>query len=276
MYRICLQCLLWALALPSISLGQQAAPKLDAELHPPQTTHPLDPAIEMAKASLHHIQANVDDYTALFAKRCRVGGELSKTELARIKIRNPKVKEGNTTQSMAIYARFLSPSSLKGREVIWVDGKYEGKMIAHELGLKSLVNIRLDPNGFIAMLGQRRPITDIGIENIAIKVVETAERERQLGDCEVEFVEDATVGEADCTMVQVTHPLKRPDFDFYRARVYFDKNLNIPVRYVAWSWPDTADGEAVLEEEYTYLRVKLNVGLTDEDFDIENPEYGFR
>ncbi len=31
-----------------------------------------------------------------------------------------------------------------------------------------------------------------------------------------------------------------------------------------------------LIEAYTYLNMKLNVGLTDADFDIHNPVYRFR
>ena len=50
----------------------------------------------------------------------------------------------------------------------------------------------------------------------------------------------------------------------------------MPIRYESWSWPTTADGPPVLEEEYTYLRVATNVGLTDIDFDISNPAYNFR
>jgi outer membrane lipoprotein-sorting protein len=279
MKQVCCHCLLWLLMLPvaaQVACGQQELPKPGVVLQPPQSTHALDPVVDRARSSLQNIQGNISDYSAVFAKRCRVGGSLSRTQIAKIKIRNPKSKGGEATQSMGIYVRFLSPSSLVGREVVWVDGKYEGKMIAHELGFKSLVNIRLNPHGFIAMRGQRRPLTDLGIENIAIKVLKTAERDRRLGDCEVEFVNNVEVGEADCTMVEVTHPNKRREFDFYRARVYFDNSLNIPVRYVAWSWPATPGGKPVLEEEYTYLRVKLNAGLTDQDFDIGNPEYGFR
>ena len=35
------------------------------------------------------------------------------------------------------------------------------------------------------------------------------------------------------------------------------------------------DGEPVLEEEYTYTDVRVNVGLTDLEFDPDNPEYDF-
>jgi hypothetical protein len=77
-------------------------------------------------------------------------------------------------------------------------------------------------------------------------------------------------------MLEVIHPVRRPYFDFYRARVYFDDTLSMPIRYESWSWPTTAGGEPVLEEEYTYLRVQVNVGLTDRDFDISNPSYQFQ
>jgi hypothetical protein len=76
-------------------------------------------------------------------------------------------------------------------------------------------------------------------------------------------------------VIQVVHPVKRPHFDFYRARVFFDNELNFPIRYASWSWPIENDGEPVLEEEYTYTDVNLNVALTDRDFDPENAEYNF-
>ena len=77
-------------------------------------------------------------------------------------------------------------------------------------------------------------------------------------------------------MVEVIHPTARPIFHFHRARIYFDESLKMPIRFEAWSWPQSAGGEPVLEEEYTYLNVAVNVGLSDEDFDPENPKYRFQ
>jgi hypothetical protein len=76
-------------------------------------------------------------------------------------------------------------------------------------------------------------------------------------------------------MFQIDHPVKRPYFDFYRAQVFFDHELRMPVRYASWSWPAEQDGEPVLEEEYTYTDVRINVGLTDIDFDPDNSVYDF-
>jgi len=236
----------------------------------------LDAAIELARESLSHIQQNVNDYTALFVNRCRVNGTLPPLQFAKVKIRNRKFADGQIVTPMSVYLDFLKPTSVRGREVIWVEGRNDGKLVAHETGVSGLINVNLDPHGMIAMRGQRYPITDIGIENLVAKVIETGLRDRQYGECDVQFFRDAKIGTAKCIMLQVTHPVKRDHFDFYQARVYFDENLKVPIRYESWSWPKTPGGKPVLEEEYMYLKIALNVGLTDQDFDIANPAYRFR
>ncbi len=265
------------LGMPQASAqGQQAIPVSSILPNKRPTPHLLDPAIEMARASLRNIQDNVHDYTALFVKRCRVNGELPALQYANVKIRNRKIQNGMITSPMAVYLDFLKPSSVKGREVIWVEGQNDGNLVVHDSGYRGVVNLNLDPNGYIAMRGQRYPITEIGIENLAVKLIETALRDRQYQECEVNYFKNAKIGNTECTMLEVIHPIKRAHFDFYRARVYFAEDLNMPIRYESYSWPVTADGKPVLEEEYTYLNVKTNVGLTDQDFDIRNPNYRFR
>ena len=51
--------------------------------------------------------------------------------------------------------------------------------------------------------------------------------------------------------------------------------MNIPIRFEAYDWPGAA-GQPQLIEEYTYVNLKLNNGFTDADFDIRNPNYGFK
>jgi hypothetical protein len=270
-----LACLLACLAPASISLAQQVLPASSITRAPQADSHPLDPALEMVRESLSHMQSNVQDYTALFAKRCRVDGELAAMTFARVKIRNPRPAGASPKTPMSVYLDFVKPSSVRGREVIWVDGRNEGKLIAHETGMANFVSLRLDPNGYLAMRGQRRPITEIGIENLLKKIIERGELDRQYGECDVKFFRNAKLGDMQCTMLQVTHPLRRPYFDFYQARIYFSESLKLPVRYESWSWPATSGGDPVLEEEYNYLKVKVNVGLTDLDFDPENRAYRF-
>jgi hypothetical protein len=78
------------------------------------------------------------------------------------------------------------------------------------------------------------------------------------------------------TLVEVTHPVRRPYFRYHIARIFIDDELQLPIRFASYDWPDEARGAPRLMEEYTYLNLKLNVGLTDWDFDYRNEDYAFR
>ena len=91
----------------------------------------------------------------------------------------------------------------------------------------------------------------------------------------MQFFDNAKVDGRPCRMIQITHPVKRPYFDFYRAQIFIDRELNVPIRYAAWTWPENGTDTPVLEEEYNYRDLRLNVGLTDRDFDPDNPHYNF-
>ena len=148
-------------------------------------------------------------------------------------------------------------------------------MVVHQGGMARFVTLNLDPKGYLAMRGQRYPVMDIGIENLLKKIIETAERDRQHDECEMKIYRDAKVGKMSCTMVEVIHPVRRAHFDFHRARVYFSEDLNLPIRYKSWTWPEAEGQEPPLQEEYNYLRMAVNVGLTEADFDPENPAYRY-
>lgn len=55
-----------------------------------------------------------------------------------------------------------------------------------------------------------------------------------------------------------------------------DDVLNLPIRYESHNWPSKAGGPPELIEEYTYLRLTINNGFTNGDFDIHNPNYSFK
>src|SRR5262245_27577497 len=134
------------------------------------------------------------------------------------KIRNRKVVDGKLKTPLSAYLGFVSPDSVKGRECIWVEGKNNGKMRAHEGGFKGklMPTVLRDPYGSLAMNGQLHPIYDIGIENLVIKLIERGEKEKQVGnpaECDVKFVPGAKINGRMCTVLVVTHPIQRPHFE---------------------------------------------------------------
>jgi len=179
------------------------------------------------------------------------------------------------TRPLSAYLKFLEPKSVRGREVIWTEGVNDNKLTGHEGGLLNLMRVELEPTGMLAMVANKYPITEIGLARLVEKLIEKGERDRKIGTCEVQIVEDQHVGDRACRLIQVTHPQKDPRFDFHIAQIFIDVERMIPLRYAAFLWPAEPGGEPLLEEEYTYLNLKLNVGLTDTDFDPDNPAYNY-
>jgi hypothetical protein len=242
-----------------------------------QKDHPLDPALKIARDGLEHIRRDVADYECTLVKRERVGNTLNDYEYMFARVRNRKTENGQVVTPLSVYLRFLKPDSVKGQEVLWVEGQNNGKLLGHQGGRlgKLTPAVWLDPHGPFAMKGNRYPITEMGVENLVTKLIEKGERDRKRDECEVQFYKEAKINGRSCMLLEVKHPVPRDYFDFHIAQIYIDNELNVPVRYAAYSWPEGAGEKPILLEEYTYLNMKVNVGLTDAHFDEYNKEYGF-
>ncbi len=242
----------------------------------PQTAeHPLAGALRMAQGVMDNINQNVQDYTCIMIKRERIDGKLNDPEMMAVKIRNKNPARGTP---FSVYLSFLKPDDAAGREVIYVEGQNNGKLVAHEgKGLRAKFGkVELLPTSALAMEGNRYPITQIGISNLTRRLLEVGTHDMQFGECTVNYRKNAKVNNRTCTIIEVVHPVPRRNFLFHKAVIYLDDELNVPIRYEAYSWPKTPGGPPELDEEYTYLNLKLNVGLTNADFDWNNPSYRFR
>jgi hypothetical protein len=125
------------------------------------------------------------------------------------------------------------------------------------------------------MWGQAYPIWEIGLEKLVVQLLERGGKMRDLPGCEVQFIDGATIDDHECTLIQIMFPEEKPEHDFYLAQIFLDDERQVPLRYAAYLWPETAEAKPPVIEEYTYQDVKLNVGLTDADFDPDNSEYHF-
>jgi len=232
-----------------------------------QGQHPLEPALQMAFAALTNIRNNVKDYSCTMVKRERVNGKLGEQEFMFLKIRH---------EPFSVYMYFLYPERIKGQEALYVAGKNNGNLLGHGVGIRKIAGtVPLLPTGAMAMAGQRYPITEIGMYNLTKRLVEVGTKDRNFGECEVKFFSGAKINKRLATCIQVVHPVPRRNFTFNMAKIFVDEELNLPVRYEAWDWPEKAGGPPLLMEEYTYTDIKLNNGFTDADFDENNPKYGF-
>ncbi|TWT73934.1 DUF1571 domain-containing protein [Allorhodopirellula solitaria] len=233
--------------------------------------------LDMARQALEISRNDIRDYTAILVKREQIDGTVGDHEYMMIKVRNRKVSGGQLIQPFSVYIGFLKPAAVKGREVIYVENRNDGKIVAHEGGFKGrfLPTVNLPVDGMLAMRGQRYPLTEIGVEKMIVKLIERGEKALRHEDVTCEFRKGAKLKDRVCTVLEVTQPTQRPDAEFYQAQVFMDDQLNMPIRYVAYHWPDQPGGQGEVIEEYNYLNLKVNVGLTDADFDPANKEYNF-
>ena len=230
--------------------------------------HPLDPVLRMARERLNGIDDNVKDYTCTLVKRERINGRLLDREHLSCKIRH---------KPFSVYMKFLAPKKLRGREVIYVEGKNDGKLLGHGVtAIERAVGImRLKPTSPLAMRNNRYPITEAGMRNLVFRLIEVGQEDRKFGECNVKFYNQAKIDKTVCTCLEVVHPVPRKNFRFHMARIYIEDKRKIPIRFESYTWPSKTGGRPVLLEEYTYVNVKLNAGLTDADFDERNPNYKF-
>ena len=252
-----------------------------SELPADQLNHPLLPALRIAYQMADRIGTTVRDYTCRMVMRERVKGRLNPHEYALVKVRREQHSESGVVTPLSIYLRFQAPSAIKGREVLYVAGRNDGDLLARNGGSGNLqdVTLSLKPNSDRAMRGRHYPLTEIGMQNIVLRLIEigmeSMQADRQLRECEVRFIDNAKIEGRSCQCIQVTFPVRRENLRFHLARIFIDEELGLPVRFAAFSWSTEPDKAPLLMEEYTFLDLKVNVGLTDEDFDRNNPSYKF-
>lgn len=225
----------------------------DLQLH-------LDEAMELltkAKESYDSVQ----DYTAVIHKQVHIHGKLEKDEETIIKFQKP----------FKVYLKWLSGKN-EGAELIYVDGQNDNKLIVHK---KILFGIRktleLDPDGFWVRNFSKHSIKEAGLGGIIAKSYNQFAEAKKNGDvmavsCSMEEVD----GRHAHKIAFAVSPQGKHNGYYCRSAVeYFDTEHGLPIKATFWLWDE---GEV---ESFTFSKVKLNVGLTDEDFDKENNEYHF-
>ncbi len=257
---------------PALASRADRAPERGAAAAPAAPAPELDTAasrLDLAKQMIADSRERfrqVEDYTCTFAKRERIGGRMSARNVLSMKAK---------TRPMSVYFKFQTPNA--GREAIYVHGQNGGKALVHDVGLGKLVagTLALDPRSARAMDGNRHPITEAGLGNMIDTIHERWSTEMSPEETKVTINPNVLVQKRPCTMIESTHPQKRPGFLFYSVRVYIDKELGLPIHLEGFDWPKRPGAKPELVEEYSYLNLRLNVGLKAADFDPANRAYSF-
>jgi hypothetical protein len=251
---------------PAAQPGAQPAPAAA----PAAAAHPLNEAFTRAQNSLQ-AASQTRDFAFTFVKRELIAGKLTDHEAMFMKVRN---------QPFSVYVYTLGPKQEKGQEAIYVAGRNNNQIQVHVTGFrhKLIGTLSLAPDSPEIMDGNRYSMTSAGFVNMLTKISALYQREmaEPATDSQVQVIPGAKVDGRNCTCVQVSHPTQRPTFVFQTTRMFYDDQTGLPIRWEAYDFPAQPGQPPVLAEEYTYRNVQANVGLTDNDFDVNNPQYGYK
>jgi hypothetical protein len=237
---------------------------VDAATTPKRVQTPIERAIHAIADSQSRYDL-VEDYTCTLYKRERIAGRMTPLHIMSMKVR---------TKPQSIYLKFQQPAH--GREAIYIAGRHGSKVLAHDVGLNKILagTLALEPTSSRAMEDCRHPITEAGIGPLLHTLAKRWAVELDPEETKLTF-HDMLIGPRRCTMIESAHPHRSPEFLHHMVRVYIDQELGMPIRFEAFDWPGHPGSEPELTEEYSYIHLKLNVGLSDIDFDVTNSTYSF-
>lgn len=244
-------------------LPLSAEPQIAARIEEAPPEHPLVPALKLVAESLAEVE-KVQDYQATLVRQELVGKKLLSARMELKYRESPK----------SVYLKFLEPHA--GREVIYRPDRNGGNLLVHDVGLAALVGtVSLDPNGKLALEESRHPVSAIGLKRMLELIFEQWLKETRLSDVTVNFYPNAKIGALACQVIELSHSKPQPEVTYQMTRLYLDATTKLPVRVQNYSFPTRRGGKPELVEDYFYMNLRTNVGLTDIDFDTKNPNYKF-
>jgi hypothetical protein len=232
--------------------------------------------VALLELARHKLQAHTD-YTCTFVKQERVdGGDLSDVQTMLLKLRH---------QPFSVYMKWEEGGD-RGREVLYVDGQYDSKLLVKLGGFKGrlLPHLKLDPTGSLAMGETRHPIVEMGLLHLTELTLSYRRRDlSNLDKLKWRMIEDESYADRPCVCFQIDYLSQEYEPVYKRSMVWFDREYSIPVCVKNYGWFDETEGlegeeleQATLIELYGYSGVNFGSKLADADFDKSNTEYTFR
>jgi hypothetical protein len=209
----------------------------------------------------------VPTMSAVFQKQERIEDELKPLNVMDLKVRR---------EPLGIYMKWQQPDA--GQELIWRQGAFDGKIVVCPAGWRRKVMpmVKVDPTGDMAMAVSRRPITNIGIWNFTKRLNETVTSDAVLNPAQkITMTAGDQVGGNPVYRFTFENPQPGPQANFQKMVIFVDRKLEVPVAFELYGWVEGDATKGRLEESYLFRDLKLDVGLTETDFDHQNPAYAF-
>jgi hypothetical protein len=238
----------------SASITVAAAPKTSGT-----RLGPLEEEFTQRLAEAQKVYTQVNDYVSTLVMQERLEGELRPRSVGLIKFRKP----------YSVYLKWHEGPQA-GTQALYVAGENDGKVLARKGGLLGLATFRLQPTSRLALSENRHPITEAGLGFMLDLIESNRKRAVANGCARVRRLDERAALQPQGPRYElVVEADGNAGYYCRRALVTFDPRTRLLVAVQVFDWNNR------LIEDYRYLNVRLNVGLTDRDFDPKNPAYNF-
>jgi hypothetical protein len=223
--------------------------------------------VDLLDEALERI-GRISGYTAQLRIQERIRGTLGPEQRFEMKLRH---------SPFAVYMKSVTPTS--GREAIFAEGRFDNKLVAHQVDWTRRLTPRLvlAPTSPLVLAYSRHPITEAGLANLARSLRKAAQLD--LDDDGAITVLDRVADAEGRAWLRSTHDYARTSFtrSFSRVEVFYDPTTSLPLRMSGYDWPKPGDsGEPQLGEQCAFEELNFDVPLSDLDFDPENPAYDYK
>lgn len=204
--------------------------------------------------------ARVERYTARFVRQEVVDGARRHREEALLKWERPGL----------MYLRWTAGPPV-GREILFVPGRDDGRMLVHEPGLlRRFATIVMPPDSPRVLEESRHPVTDIGIGRLIDLILDNTRRAAGAGELTVRDHGMARGSEGIERRLEAVFPRdSERGYAGHRLVLTLAADSGLPVRAIVH------DRDDQVVADYAYRELRLNPSLTAADFDAANPAYGF-
>jgi hypothetical protein len=223
--------------------------------------------VELLDQALARLES-ISGYAATVRITERIRGVLGAEQRFEMKLRH---------SPYAVYLKSVKP--VAGREAIYAEGFNDNMLVAHQVDWTRHLKPRLAlaPTHGLVLAYSRHPITEAGILHLAQTLRQEALLD--LDDAAAETVlERVTDSEGRVWLSsKQNRACPGPGRSFARVEVFYDPTTSLPLRMSGYDWPKPEDaGELPLAEQCIFDDLKFEVGLSDRDFDPDNPAYDFK
>ncbi len=206
--------------------------------------------IALLKLCLGNYDGTIRDYTCTLIKQEQINGEKGAPQEIKVKFLD---------HPFSVAMQWVKNAPI-GDRCLYVEGKNDGNMLIRPKGLLSLIGtVKRKPDSEAVMANTLRPINLFGFRRGLRSLLRVYELADSRGDLTVTCTGHENVDGRRTVVLQRILPV-RDDYPAEKTLIYIDTERLLPVCIKAWNWDGT------FQSQYIYSDVRLNTGLTSDDF----------